>query len=222
MIISIAEKNQPSKILLADIGYYERITHNVTLSDNVTLSEDGTFKVRAMYDTLDKSLRIAEALIPVKIAGIPFVVRPGTILRDVTLLSSRAPRVSTPTKKQVVISDTKQFADEKDFFAQEESKESRFNLMIKADSEGALDAVDVAVSRINVPGVKLNILHKGVGMITGTDVLLASVSKALIVGFNVTTSDEARREAKAKDVEIRLYRLIFDLIDESEFFIIIM
>jgi len=176
--------------------------------------EDGTFKVRAMYDTLDKSLRIAEALIPVKIAGIPFVVRPGTILRDVTLLSSRAPRVSTPTKKQVVISDTKQFADEKDFFAQEESKESRFNLMIKADSEGALDAVDVAVSRINVPGVKLNILHKGVGMITGTDVLLASVSKALIVGFNVTTSDEARREAKAKDVEIRLYRLIFDLIDE--------
>jgi len=51
-------------------------------------------------------------------------------------------------------------------------------------------------------------------MITETDVLLASISKALIVGFNVTASDGARREAKAKDVEIRSYRLIFDLIDD--------
>jgi len=176
--------------------------------------EKGTFKVRAMYDTLDKPLRIAEALIPVKIAGIPFVVRPGTILRDATLLAPKGIQESIPTKKEASVPEARQFTTEEDFFAQEENKESRFNLMIKADSEGVLDAVDVAISRISVPGVKLNILHKGVGMVTDTDVLLASVSKALIVGFNVTASDEARREAKTKDVDIRLYKLIFDLIDD--------
>lgn len=176
--------------------------------------EKGTFKVRAMYDTFDKPLRIAEALIPVKIAGIPFVVKPGTILRDATLLALNVAKENILTKKEATLPETRQFTSEEDFFAQTENKESRFNLMIKADSEGALDAVDVAISRINVPGVKLNILHKGVGMVTDTDVLLASVSKALIVGFNVTTSDEARREAKTKDVDIRLYKLIFDLIDD--------
>ena len=177
--------------------------------------EDGTFKVRAMCDTLDKPLRLAEALIPVKISGIPFVVRPGTVLMDIALLNARRlSQEKVSTKMDSPILKTKQFTSEEDFFAQEENKESIFNLMIKADSEGTLDAVNVAISRINVPGVTLNILHKGVGMITDTDVLLASVSKALIVGFNVTTSNEARREAKIKDVEIRLYRLIFDLIDD--------
>lgn len=176
--------------------------------------ENGTFKVRAMYDDIDKPLRLAEALMPVKIAGIPFVIKPGSMLKDISLISSLTSEESKLHKIPYAKSDAEKFTKEEDFFAVKENKESRFDLMIKADGEGTLDAVNVAVNKIDVPGVKLNILHKGVGMITDTDVLLASVSKALIVGFNVTASDEARREAKAKDVEIRLYRLIFDLIDD--------
>jgi len=68
-------------------------------------------------------------------------------------------------KKKASVPEARQFTTEEDFFAQEENKESRFNLMIKADSEGVLDAVDVAISRISVPGVKLNILHKENGFL---------------------------------------------------------
>jgi len=179
---------------------------------NIIGYKDRTFKVRAMYDDMDKPLRLAEALIPVKIAGIPFILKPGVILKDISLLSQFP--LAEIQKSSSVPTKSEEVNFEEDFFGTTEDKESKFNLIVKADGEGTLDAVDVAVSRINVPEVTLNVIHKAVGMITETDVLLASISKALIVGFNVTASDGARREAKAKDVEIRSYRLIFDLIDD--------
>lgn len=176
-------------------------------------NENKTFKVKAIYGDLDKPIRLVEALMPVKIAGIPFILKPGTILKDINLL----PRSTTIIEKQKPLIKKEEHEEtnfEGEFSKEQEEKESKLNLIIKADGEGTLDAVSLAVSKINVGDIKLNILHKAVGLITETDVLLASVSKAFVVGFNVTASDEARKEAKTKSVNIKTYRLIFDLLND--------
>jgi len=89
-------------------------------------------------------------------------------------------------------------------------------LIIKADVQGSVEALRGALEKIDVEGVKVNIIHTGVGAITESDVILASASNAIIIGFNVRPEPNARATAEAEKVDIRLHRIIYDAIEEME------
>ena len=90
------------------------------------------------------------------------------------------------------------------------------NIIIKANSTGAAEAVKGSVLKLNIPGTKINIIRAFAGAITESDVLLANASKAIIYGFNVRPDANVRNKAIEEKVEIRLHRIIYALIEELE------
>lgn len=90
------------------------------------------------------------------------------------------------------------------------------NLVIKADVQGSLEALKNSINKINVEDIKINIVRTGVGAITETDVTLAMASKAIIIGFNVRPTGQVRQNAEASGVEIRLYNIIYKLLEDIE------
>ncbi|MCS7189735.1 MAG: translation initiation factor IF-2 [Bacteroidia bacterium] len=90
----------------------------------------------------------------------------------------------------------------------------QLNLIVKADVSGSLEALTDSLVKLSTPEVQVNVIHRGVGQITDGDVLLAKASNALIVGFQVRPSHTARQLSKQHNVEIRLYNVIYDIIDE--------
>ncbi len=95
-----------------------------------------------------------------------------------------------------------------------ESDTKEILVVLKADVQGSVDAIKGEVERITSTEVKVRVLHAAVGGVTESDVILAEASKAIIVGFNVIPSGKARRLAEDKGVEIRAYRVIYDIVDD--------
>ena len=97
-------------------------------------------------------------------------------------------------------------------------KEGRkeINIVLKTDVKGSEEAVKNALLKINVEGVKINVIRSGVGTITESDVVLANASNAIIIGFNVSPSKATKDIAKNYEVEIRLYNIIYKLVEEIE------
>jgi translation initiation factor IF-2 len=94
----------------------------------------------------------------------------------------------------------------------EETKELR--LVVKSDVHGSTEAVTEALNKLSTDAVKVEIIHKGVGGINESDVLLAAASEAVAIGFNVSPDGAAKREAESKGVEIKTYRVIYELLDD--------
>jgi translation initiation factor IF-2 len=87
---------------------------------------------------------------------------------------------------------------------------------VKADVQGSAEAMKGSLEKIEVEGVKVNIIHTGVGAIAESDIILASASNAIVIGFNVRPDVNAKRTAEAEKVEVRLHRVIYDAIEEVE------
>ena len=90
------------------------------------------------------------------------------------------------------------------------------NIIVKADVQGSVEAVSASLLKISNDEVRVNIIHSGVGAVNESDVMLASASNAIIVGFNVRPDATAAETAKANSVDIRLYRVIYQCIEEIE------
>ena len=104
-----------------------------------------------------------------------------------------------------------------DLFEQMQAGEVQdLNLVVKGDVDGSVEAVVSEVKKIQHPEVRVNVIHQGVGGITESDVMLAAASNALVVGFNVRPNAEARTLAEREGVEIRTYRVIYQLTEEIE------
>ncbi|MGQ9727129.1 MAG: translation initiation factor IF-2 [Candidatus Fervidibacter sp.] len=102
-----------------------------------------------------------------------------------------------------------------DFFAQVQAgKLKEVNLIVKADVQGSVDAITYSLSRLEHPEVKINIIHKGVGDVSENDVMLAAASNAVILGFNVKVDPSGRRALQHEQVDVRLYKIIYELIDD--------
>jgi len=102
------------------------------------------------------------------------------------------------------------------FLEIKEGKIDNLKIILKTDTQGSLDALQETLKKIKIENekVKIVIIHAGVGNITETDVMLASASDAIIVGFNIRPDANIQKIAKSEKVEIRLYKVIYDLIDE--------
>jgi len=172
-------------------------------------------KVRAMIDDKGKRIKKAGPSTPVEVQGLTGVPQAGdnfTVVKDeklarqIALKRGEKLREATLRKKQKVSLD--------DFFKQIQEGERELNIIIKADVQGSAEALDESLQKIESEQVKIKIIHKGVGAITESDVMLASASNAIILGFNVRPEANASKLAEREHVDIKLYRVIYEAIDD--------
>ncbi|OGK11518.1 MAG: translation initiation factor IF-2, partial [Candidatus Riflebacteria bacterium RBG_13_59_9] len=104
-----------------------------------------------------------------------------------------------------------------DMFAQMHAIAAKeLNVVVKADVQGSMEAVREALTKIEVEGIKVNVIRAGVGQINETDIMLASASDAMVIGFNVTIAGQVRKIVERETVQVRLYRIIYKLIEDVE------
>ncbi len=175
-------------------------------------------RVRALLDAAGRRLKAATPATPVEVIGLQAVPAAGEefrVMRDErrarALAQERSMRERVAERGQaarphVTLDDLFQRIRE------EEMKE--LNLIVKGDVQGSVEAVSDALERLDQSKVKLNIVRRGVGAITENDVLLASASDAIVIGFNVRPDVNAGEAAEREGVDVRLYRVIYQLVDD--------
>ncbi len=175
-------------------------------------------KVRAMVNDRGRRVKQAGPSTPVEVLGLSDVPNAGDafmVFEDEKKARSIAEAREAKQREANRGENSRVSLD--DLFKQiQEGDVRELPLIIKADVQGSVEALRGALEKIDVEGVKVNIIHTGVGAITESDVILASASNAIIIGFNVRPEPNARATAEAEKVDIRLHRIIYDAIEEME------
>ena len=176
-------------------------------------------KVRAMMD--DKGRRVKEAgpSMPVEILGLNDVPAAGEIF--MAFESEKEARSFSETfiseSREKLLDDTRSKLSLDDLFSQiQAGNVKELNLIIKADVQGSVEAVKQSLVKLSNDEVVVKVIHGGVGAITESDVSLASASNAIIIGFNVRPDATAKSVAEREKVDIRLYRVIYQAIEDVE------
>ena len=171
-------------------------------------------RVRAMMDSQGRSISSAGPSMPVEITGISGVPTPGDDFVVVKSEKIAKEIVEYRKKKKAEVSGKKPSVRLEDLYARIQRGEVKeLNLIIKADVHGSLEALEKAISELSTDEIKVSIIHSGIGAITESDVMLASASHAIIIGFNVRAVGRVKEIAEKEKVEIRYYRIIYDVID---------
>lgn len=175
-------------------------------------------RVRAMTNDLGRRVKVAGPSTPVSITGLneaPMASDHFAVYEDEK--SARAAgeeRAKRALMKQRQA--TQRVSLENLFDTLKAGELKSVNVIIKADVQGSVEALSASLQKIDVEGVKVTIVHSAVGAINESDVTLAEASNAFIVGFNVRPTPQARQQAEADDVEIRLHSIIYKVIEEME------
>ena len=178
----------------------------------------GTAVGRVRVMTNDKGLSVKDAgpSIPVEITGLTEVPAPGDEFNAVA--DERMARQLVEQRKQKIKDDANKLNQkvtlESLFSKLQEGEMKELNLIVKADVQGSAEAVKASLEKISNEEVRVKVIHAGVGAINESDILLASTSNAIVVGFNVRPNDQAQAAAKRDKVDIRMYRVIYDAINE--------
>lgn len=177
-------------------------------------------KARALLDTHGKRLAKATASTPVKTMGFNGVPEAGdrVVWQPDEKSAKAAAEEELQRKRLEAISAPRATSIEELIKQMNEGASSvvELNIVLKTDVRGSLEAISDAVSAIKSNKIAVKIVHGGVGEVTDSDVVLAAASKAIIVGFHVRVMPSVNRTAKQKGVEIRLYSIIYDLLDDIE------
>ncbi|MCF7873848.1 MAG: translation initiation factor IF-2 [Candidatus Omnitrophica bacterium] len=173
-------------------------------------------KIKAMHDDLGNTQDKVFPSEPIEILGLNGVPAPGDKLMvapdEKTAKEIMKKREDEEKKKKITPVTHLRFEDLHKKIKQGEIK--KLKIILKADVGGTLEAVEGALAKIPSKEVELSTVHKGVGLINSSDILLAEVSDAVVVGFKVTTDSQARDLAKKKGIEVRTYHIIYELIDD--------
>ncbi|MDF2877438.1 MAG: infB [Clostridia bacterium] len=174
-------------------------------------------RIRAMVDDKGRAVKKAGPSTPVEILGLSEVPTAGDMFY-VSNSDKQARQVAEKIKAQgrvQLIGQTPQKVSLDDLFTQiQEGKMKELNIVIKADVQGSVEAVRQSLERLSNDEVRIRTLHGGVGTITESDVMLASASGAIIIGFNVRPEAATKAIADAEQVDIRLYRVIYNAIED--------
>lgn len=174
--------------------------------------------VRAMNDDKGRSVKKAGPSIPVEILGLSEVPEGGDTFYAVDDERKAREVVENRKFKEKQSKQQKASAISLDnlFEHIESGKMKDLNIIVKADVQGSVEAVTQSLTRISNDEVRVNVIHGAVGAVTESDVMLASASDAIIVGFNVRPTPGAATAAENDEVDIRLYRVIYDAIEDIE------
>ena len=192
------------------------IVKNGTLKSGDIVLFDSTWgKTRALFDWAGKTLKSAGPSTPVEILGLSDVPNPGESFRVVK--TERDARQALDEAKLSAAADKTEVkkASFEDLYSNlAEGQLPHMNLVVKCDVQGSLEALCAVLEKLATNEVGVSIVHRGVGRIAESDVMLASASNAVIVGFNVRPDGNAKRVAELNGVEIRTYNVIYDIIDD--------
>jgi translation initiation factor IF-2 len=169
-----------------------------------------------MFDERDRKIEIAVPSTPVQILGFDGLPQAGdvfAVLENESLTRDIALKRQQLKREQ----DFRQikFATLDDISRQiKEGKQVDLNIIIKADTDGSAEAISDSLMKLTTSETKLNVIHKAVGQISESDILLAEASNAIVIGFNVRPNLNARKLAEKNSIDIRIYNVIFKIIEE--------
>ena len=176
-------------------------------------------KIRAMIDDKGNRVKVAGPSTPVEVLGLNGVPNSGEIV-IATENEKEARTISEAfinRGKEKLIADTKQRMSLDDLYNRiQEGNVKDLNLIIKADVQGSVEAVKQSLLKLSNEEVAVKCIHSGVGAINESDVILASASNAIIIGFNIRPDNQAKEVAEREKVDIRLYRVIYNAIEDIE------
>ena len=195
------------------------LVQNGTLRQgDIIIAGTSVGRVRTMIN--DKGQRVKEAgpSVPVEIAGMSEVPNAGDVFNAVDDERMARELVEERKEKAKMAANTgSKKVSLDDLFARIQQGEMKdFNIIVKADVKGSAEAVKASLEKLSNEEVRVRVIHSAVGAINESDVMLASTSGAVIVGFNVRPDNAARDSAARSEVEIRMYRVIYDCINEIE------
>ena len=195
------------------------LVQNGTLHQgDIIIAGTAVGRVRAMVD--DKGGRLTDAgpSVPVEITGLSEVPGAGNTFNAVA--DERLARELVEQRKEEAKAKANapiQKVSLEDLFSQIQAGEVKdLNIIVKADVQGSAEAVKNSLEKLSNDEVRVRVIHSGVGAISESDVMLAATSKAIIVGFNVRPDAAARDSAARSNVDMRMYRVIYDAINEVE------
>jgi translation initiation factor IF-2 len=195
------------------------LINNGTLhTGDVLVAGASVGRVRVM--TNDKGMRIKEAgpSTPVEIIGLSDVPAAGDlfeVVKDEKMARELVEKRKFEQKQETFQDRAKVSLDE--LFSQIQTGDVKtLNLIVKADVQGSVEAVRSSLLKLSNDEVKVKVIHNAVGAITESDVMLAHASNAIIIGFNVRPDGNVRAQAEKDKVDIRLYRIIYDCLEEME------
>jgi translation initiation factor IF-2 len=173
-------------------------------------------RVKAMFDDTGKRVKEVGPSTPVQVLGLDGAPQAGEKIvvmesdREARELAGKRGQIireqSIRTKKHITLDEIGRRLAIGNF--------KQLNVIVKGDVDGSVEALSDSLLKLSTPEVQVAIIHKGVGQISESDVLLASASDAIIVGFQVRPSNAARKVAENEEIEIRLYSIIYDAINE--------
>ncbi|WP_208592570.1 translation initiation factor IF-2 [Gracilibacillus suaedae] len=195
------------------------LIQNGTLKVGDPIVVGNTFgRVRAMVNDLGKRINSAGPSTPVEITGLNDVPLAGD--RFVVFKDEKQARQIGEMRQEKQLEEkrgTQSRVSLDDLFEQIKQGDIKdINVIIKADVQGSAEALAASLQKIDVEGVKVNIIHTGVGAIKESDIILASASNAIVIGFNVRPDNNAKKAAESENVDIRLHRVIYKAIEEVE------
>ena len=174
-------------------------------------------KVRAMTNERGEAVKIARPSMPVEILGFNDVPQAGEIIDSVDDSQARSVAEKRIAKARIEELKNKSKVTLDDIFNQiQEGELKDLNIIIKADVQGSVEALRQSLEAIKNPEVRIVIVHAAVGAINESDVMLASASNAIIMGFNVRPDATVRKAAEKEKVDLRTYRVIYDAINDVE------
>ena len=195
------------------------LVQNGTLKlGDIIIAGTAVGRVRTMIN--DKGIRITEAgpSVPVEISGMSEVPSAGDTFNAVAdeRMARELVEERKIQQKNAAFGANKKVSLE-DLFSQIQAGEMKtLNIIVKADVQGSAEAVKASLEKITNEEVRVKVIHSGVGAINESDVMLAATSGAIIVGFNVRPDNAARDNAARSNVDMRMYRVIYDCINEIE------
>ena len=175
-------------------------------------------KVRAMVSDTGQRIKSAGPSVPVEITGINDVPEAGdrfVVFKD----DKKARQIGEARHEDKIMRDREvnQKVSLDNLFEQMKEGEMKdLNVIIKGDAQGSVEALAASLMKIDVEGVNVRIIHTGVGAINESDVTLANASSAIIIGFNVRPDVNAKRAAEQNQIDMRLHRIIYKVIEEIE------
>ncbi|MEW6188129.1 MAG: translation initiation factor IF-2 [Thermodesulfobacteriota bacterium] len=173
-------------------------------------------KVRAMYNDWGQKVDLALPSIPVEVhgfSGVPLAGDEFVVCED-EKTARQIGEARLQKKREAELSKTSKITLEKLYEQIQEGQIKELNIILKADVQGSIEAISEALNKLSTSAIKVNIIHSSPGIITETDIMLASASKAIIIGFNVRPNHKVQELGEQEQVDVRFYDIIYQLVSD--------